>query len=127
MTIYLTGDAFSVKAKRFNKMFTSILALFFLLRIANKSHFYAPNKHVFDMSALETKLQLWEVQIQNRNYSHFPNLQKQETKIKPENFVSAIQDLRQEFSSRFVDFWQYANAFKLFGTPFQTNVEEVEE
>ena len=42
MTIYLTDDAFSVKAKRFNKMFTSILALFFLLRIANKSHFYAP-------------------------------------------------------------------------------------
>ena len=26
MTIYLTDDAFSVKAKRFNKMFTSILA-----------------------------------------------------------------------------------------------------
>ena len=41
MTIYLTDDAFSVKAKRFNKMFTSILALFFLLRIANKSNIYA--------------------------------------------------------------------------------------
>ena len=33
MTIYLTDDAFSVKAKRFNKMFTSILALFFLLSL----------------------------------------------------------------------------------------------
>ena len=33
MTIYLTDDAFRVKAKRFNKMFTSILALFFLLSI----------------------------------------------------------------------------------------------
>ena len=33
MTIYLTDDAFSVKAKRFNKMFASILALFFLLTI----------------------------------------------------------------------------------------------
>ena len=43
VTIYSTDDAFSVKAKRFNKMFTSILAFFFLLRIANKSHFYAPN------------------------------------------------------------------------------------
>ena len=32
MTIYLTDDAFSVKAKRFNKMFTSISALFFLLK-----------------------------------------------------------------------------------------------
>ena len=35
----------SVKAKRFNKMFTSILVIFFLLRIANRSHFYAPKKH----------------------------------------------------------------------------------
>ena len=31
--IYLTDDAFSVKAKRFCKMFTGILALFLLLRI----------------------------------------------------------------------------------------------
>ena len=89
------------------------------------------NKHVFDMfsciTAFERKLRLWEVQIPNRNYSHFPNLQKQETEIKPDNFVSAIQDLRQELSPRFVDFRQYANAFKLFGTSCQTNVEEVEE
>ena len=42
VTIYLTDNAFSAKAKRFNKMFTSILALFFLQKIANKSHFYAP-------------------------------------------------------------------------------------
>ena len=35
--------ACSVKLKLFNKMFTSILALFFLLRIANKSRFYAPS------------------------------------------------------------------------------------
>ena len=42
MTIYLTDDAFSVKAKRFHKMFTSISTLFFLPRIPNKSHFHAP-------------------------------------------------------------------------------------
>ena len=41
MTIYLTDDAFSVKANRFNTMFTSVLALFVLLKIANKSHFHA--------------------------------------------------------------------------------------
>ena len=33
MTIYSTDDAFSVKVKRFNKMFTSILTLLFLLGI----------------------------------------------------------------------------------------------
>ena len=42
MTICLADDAFSVKVKRFNKMLTSILALFFLLGTANKSHFYDP-------------------------------------------------------------------------------------
>ena len=31
MAIYLADNAFSVKAKSFNKMFTSVLALFFLL------------------------------------------------------------------------------------------------
>ena len=39
----LTDDAFCVKAKRFNKMFTTILALFFLPRIASKSQIYAAN------------------------------------------------------------------------------------
>ena len=43
LCIYLTN----VKAKRFNKMLTSILGLFFLLRIANKSHFYAPDGCLF--------------------------------------------------------------------------------
>ena len=47
MTIYLIDVVFSVKAKRFNKMFTSILALFFSLRIANISHFYAPSSSDF--------------------------------------------------------------------------------
>ena len=36
----------NILLKRFNKMLTSILALFFLLRIANKSHFYAPNQRL---------------------------------------------------------------------------------
>ena len=49
MTFYLTDDAFSVKAKRFNKMFTGILDLFFLLRIANKSHFYALSCSLFSL------------------------------------------------------------------------------
>ena len=86
------------------------------------------NMNAFDkfgcVTAFERKLRIWEVQIQKGNYSHFPNL---ETEIKPHYFVRQIQDLRQEVFSRFVDFGQYANAFKLFGSPFQTNVEKVEE
>ena len=44
MTIYLTNDAFSVKAKPVDKMFTSVLVLFFLLRIANKQSLFALEK-----------------------------------------------------------------------------------
>ena len=36
VTIYLTDDVFSVKAKRFNIKFTSILALFVSPKIQNK-------------------------------------------------------------------------------------------
>ena len=39
MTIYLTDHAFSVNLKHFDVMFTSILALFFLVGTANKFHF----------------------------------------------------------------------------------------
>ena len=46
LAITLKATAFSLKAKRFNKMFT-ILALFILLRIAQKSHFYAPSQFMF--------------------------------------------------------------------------------
>ena len=57
MTIYSTDDAFGVKAKCFNEVFTCVLALFFLLSIANKSHFYAPNSilFVFFKVSLHTK------------------------------------------------------------------------
>ena len=68
------------------------------------------NKHVFDMfsciTTFERKLRLWEVQIQNGNYSRFPNFQKQETEIKPDNSVSAIQDLRQELPPAL---WTFGN------------------
>ena len=50
--MYLTDDAFNVKVKRFNKMFTSILALFFLLRLANRSYFYVPKRRTFGVDLL---------------------------------------------------------------------------
>ena len=56
MTIYLTDDAFSVKAKRFNKMFTSILAIFF---VANKFHSYAPSIFLVCIAADKTVLNIW--------------------------------------------------------------------
>ena len=75
MTIHLTDDAFSVKAKRFNKMFTSILALFFLLRNANKSHFYAPNsRSIYQKKLLKKQRILLEhyqsLSLQMSNFLH---------------------------------------------------------
>ena len=43
-SIYLIDDAFSVKAQRFNKIFTCVTALFFLLRI-EKNHI-RPQNHI---------------------------------------------------------------------------------
>ena len=79
------------------------------------------------ITVFKKKLRLWEIQIQNGNYSYFSNFQNQETEIKPDIFKSPNQDLRQELFSRFIDFRQYANAFKLFGTAFQTNLKEVQK
>lgn len=92
------------------------------------------NKHVFEMfghiTAFERKLRLWESQLQNENYSHFPCLQNHKRDIIPDIcniFVSSVKDLRSEFSTRFADFRWYKNLFKLFGTPYETEVEHVGE
>ena len=88
-------------------------------------------KVVFEMfgqiTAFERKLQLWESQLQKGNYSHFPSLQNHKRDIIPDIFVSSIRDLRSEFSSRFADFRKYRNLFELFGTPYETDVEQVTE
>ena len=90
MAIYLTDDAFSVKAKHFNKVFTSILALFFLLRIANKSHFYAATAlffHLFwENDSIEEKGQNENEDIQlanstNKNQEHDSLFKRLQTHI----------------------------------------------
>lgn len=76
--------------------------------------------------AFERKLHLWEYQLQHENYAHFPSLQEH----KPQNpgiFVNMIKDLKDEFSSRFVDFRQHAGEFKLFATPFDVDVSTASE
>ena len=79
------------------------------------------------ITAFERKLRLWESQLQERNYSHFPNLQNHKRDIIPDIFVSSIQEMRREFSSRFADFRQYGNQMNLFGNPYGTDVEQVAE
>ena len=73
-----------------------------------------------------TKLRLWEGQLERGNYAHFPTLQEN----KPTNstpFVSVIQHLRTEFLFRFGDIRSVENGIKLFSTPFDVQVDTVQE
>ncbi|XP_014781932.1 general transcription factor II-I repeat domain-containing protein 2B [Octopus bimaculoides] len=74
--------------------------------------------------AFEKKLQLWEHQLRNKIYAHFPSFQARKSQDS-EVFVNIIQDLRNEFASRFADFSLRANQFKLFVTPFDAEMETV--
>ena len=76
--------------------------------------------------AFTTKLRLWEGQLKSGNYAHFPKLQEN----KPTNstlFVSVIRNLRTEFLSRFGDIHWLGNDIKLFSTPFDVQVDPVQE
>jgi hypothetical protein len=86
------------------------------------------NQLIHDMwryiTAFETKLRLWECQLEKSNYAHFPTLE--ETKPTNSNiFVNVIRDLRTDFFSRFADIRSHTVDFKLFGTPFDVEVNTV--
>jgi hypothetical protein len=76
------------------------------------------------ITAFEIKLRLWECQLEKSNYAHFPTLE--ETKPTNSNiFVNVIRDLRTDFFSRFADLRSNTVDFKLFGTPFDVEVNTV--
>jgi hypothetical protein len=76
------------------------------------------------ISAFELKLQLWERQLSNGNYSHFQRLTESEC-TDPTPFVEVISQLRTEFKNRFGDFRAYKEEFRLFVAPFDIDVSEV--
>ena len=64
--------------------------------------------------------------MESGNYAHFPTLKE----YKPTSntpFVSVIQHLRTEFLSRFGDIRSLENDIKLFSTPFDVQVDTVQE
>ena len=71
--------------------------------------------------AFETKLRLWECQLDKENYVYFPTLE--ESKLTSNTaFVTVIRNLKTEFSSRFSDIRSLQNLFRLFSTPFHVDV-----
>ena len=73
-----------------------------------------------------TKLRLWEGQLESGNYAHFPTLQENKP-TSSTTFVSVIQHLRTEFLFRFGDIRSLENDIKLFSTPFDVQVDTVQE
>ena len=76
--------------------------------------------------AFTTKLRIWEGQLESGNYAQFPTLQENKP-TSSTTFVSAIQNLRTEFLSRFGDIRSLENDIKLFSTPFDVQVDIVQE
>ena len=71
----------------------------------------------YHIKAFETKVRLWTAYIKKENYSHFPTLEaNQPTSTVP--FLDAINNLSEEFSTRFSDFRSLEIKLKLFSTPF---------
>ena len=76
--------------------------------------------------AFETKLRLWECQLDKTNYVNFFAVEES----KPSNstaFVAVIRNLRTKFSSRFSDIRSLENKFRLFSTPFEVDVNTISE
>ncbi|XP_032881422.1 general transcription factor II-I repeat domain-containing protein 2A-like [Amblyraja radiata] len=74
----------------------------------------------------ETKLHLWECQLEKSCYAHFPKL-KETQPTDTNTFVTVIRDLKTEFSSRFADIRSHTSEFRLFATPFDMDIDNVPE
>ena len=82
------------------------------------------NEMYWHITAFERKLCLWEYQLQQCNYAHFPNLQEKQP-ADPFTFVTILRELKVEFASRFTDFRLYSGDLNLFATPFNVDVGSV--
>lgn len=80
------------------------------------------------VKAFETKLILWERQLQNKDPVHFPTLRElvnNGTEWNSEEYVQCISNLRKEFESRFSDFREKEIYMKMFSSPFSVDTESV--
>ena len=80
------------------------------------------------VKAFSTKLRLWKTQLSAKNLSHFAacrSLAEEGTLFSPGEYVSAIENLQQEFDEGFPDFKAHRDTFQLFADPFSADVESV--
>jgi hypothetical protein len=81
------------------------------------------------VNAFEVKLPLWEIQLTNQNRAHFPTLNDKAKSVSfnVAKYATEIGVLREEFKSRFQDFRKHETYFRIFASPFETDVEAVPE
>ena len=82
---------------------------------------------MFDhVKAFQVKLSLWENQINNKNFTHFPILLNCKDK-NTQKYAKFISELREEFENRFHDFKENASSFEIFSRPFSIKPDDVPE
>ena len=71
------------------------------------------------------KLRLWHAHIQNANLSHFPTLKGMgmHPEMKTE-FANQLEKLFNEFLACFKDFKSHKHLFKIFSSPFHTDIDK---
>uniref|UniRef100_A0A672IJ75 HAT C-terminal dimerisation domain-containing protein n=1 Tax=Salarias fasciatus TaxID=181472 RepID=A0A672IJ75_SALFA len=79
-----------------------------------------------DVAAFESKLSLFEHQIEAGNFTHFPVLSQmsQPGSFSPTPFCAYLTELKQEFSSRFTDIKSLKPVLAFTENPFACNVQE---
>ncbi|XP_065645391.1 general transcription factor II-I repeat domain-containing protein 2-like [Hydra vulgaris] len=83
-----------------------------------------------NVGAFQTKLLLWECQIEQENLVHFETCKSM--KLQDPNFMFSsysknINNIKQDFEVRFQDFKKCEPKFNLFISPFNFDIEKVEE
>lgn len=82
---------------------------------------------LFDaLKAFEVKLDLWINQFKKNVTTHFPNLSSCQTS-NMDKYITALQDLKTQFASRFSDFRKNEINLNLFAHPFNVSVEDAPE
>jgi len=80
---------------------------------------------MFDhFNAFAVKLTLWEMQIYNKIFVHFPTLQSLQVQ-NSQKYAKLITEIRDDVDIRFTDFKKSAMHFNVFSCPFSVKIEEV--
>ena len=76
--------------------------------------------------AFEMKLQLWEFQVKERNFVHFPTLRAHQP-IDSSCYADSISDLKEQFVCRFADINKHLKKFSYFANVFDVDVYDAPE